>query len=392
MHLCRYPWILAFMGPLAAGVTGISPATVAASATQSRTIPNPNFDQGNAAPTGWTLSGGQGRWLERHILEVTGGGSDSNQWQCKYRFVPGSLYRFQVHARRTGGNGGCAFAGPAFANRDVGLSGAWHWYGHVFRAPDNAGNDAVRVGQWCAAGPSQFDAVRLTPVLPVHRAFGQLRLGEGESVHAGRYTFAGTFSHQGSNFHRTLLSATAAFNSDRWCFGGHDQITYCFHLPGHALGGGTVVFNVGYHVHGGCLAEISRDQTAWRRLVTRDGVGVAEAKLPAEVLPAETLYLRLRPSAENSSFQVDRVEFSADVAGSPPDALGRTAYAEIGATSDELIVEDVSYDDGENPFRPILRLTARNRGAAALQAAPAARERTPACKRTNPHPVNRPKR
>jgi hypothetical protein len=369
MHLCRFLGIFILLCAIVAGAMGTSPASGAAVAVQSFTIANPNFDQGDAAPAGWTLSGGQGRWLDRHILEVTGNGTDNNVWRSEYRFAPGSLYRFQVHARRVGGSGGCTVTGPEFANRDQSLSRAWKWYGHVFRAPDNAGSNSVRLGQWCAAGTSQFDAVRLRPVLPVHRAIGHLRLGEGESIPGGRYTFTGDFSHEGSNFHRTLLSATAAFNSCRWCFGGHDQITYCFHLPGHAFGGGTVAFNVGYCVHGGCLAEISRDQIAWRRLVTREGVGLAEAKLPADMLPAETLYLRLRPSVENSSFQVDRIEFSADVAGTPPDALGRTAYAEIGATGGDLVVEDVSYDDGENPCRPIIRLTARNRGAAALQAA-----------------------
>ena len=194
-------------------------------------IPNPNFDQGNAAPAGWTLSGGQGRWLERHILEVTGVGDDNNQWSCEYHFLPGSLYRFQVHARRTGGNGGFAVTGPSFADHNQLVSSDWRWYSHVFRPPTMRQPIACD-GAVVLKGSNQFDAVRLTPVLPVPRAVGPLRLGEGESIHAGRYTFAGVFGHEGSNYHRPLLSATADFNSDRYCFSGNQQVTYCFHFRG----------------------------------------------------------------------------------------------------------------------------------------------------------------
>ena len=72
----------------------------AGATTPAPLVPNPHFDQGDAAPLGWTLSGGQGRWVDRHMLEVTGTGSDSNQWQCTCRFAPGGLYRFQVRAPR----------------------------------------------------------------------------------------------------------------------------------------------------------------------------------------------------------------------------------------------------------------------------------------------------
>ena len=70
----------------------------------------------------------------------------------------------------------------------------------------------------------QFDTVRVVPTIPVHQEVAGLRLGEGESIRGNRYTFSGTFGHPGSNYHRTLHSASAGFNSDRWTFGG-DQIT-----------------------------------------------------------------------------------------------------------------------------------------------------------------------
>ena len=62
--------------------------SVLASAAES--VPNADFDKGDQSPSGWKLSGGEGRWVDRQILEVTGSGSDSNHWRCDgYQFKPG---------------------------------------------------------------------------------------------------------------------------------------------------------------------------------------------------------------------------------------------------------------------------------------------------------------
>ena len=196
MDRCRYRWIFSFAWLTVAVAAETSPATDAAA--PPTTVPTANFGQGEAAPAGWTLSGGQGRRIDRHILEVTGNGADSNVWRHEYRFVPGGVYRFQVHARLTGGSGGCAVAGPTFANCDHNPSEAWRWYGQVFRARTRLERTICASGNGAAAGSLQFDAVRLVPVMPVFTAIGCLRLGEGESIYRGRYTFssAGTRKHQ----------------------------------------------------------------------------------------------------------------------------------------------------------------------------------------------------
>ena len=106
-------------------------ADTAAAVTAAKASFNPG--QAGAAPAGWTLSGGKGRRVEGRILEVTGNGTDSSVWQHDYPFVPGGVYRFQVHARRTSGSGGCAVAGTSFANTDHGFSEEWRWYSSVFR-------------------------------------------------------------------------------------------------------------------------------------------------------------------------------------------------------------------------------------------------------------------
>jgi len=305
-------------------------AATAVAAEDFTPLPNADFTAGTDKPAGWTLSGGQGRWVDRHILEVTGDGKGSNQWQCQYRFQPGRLYRFQFRGRATSGSG-CVISGPGFANHDWQLTPEWKWYSYVFRAPDNAGVDQVRLGQWEAQGTFQFDGVRLNRVAAIHKTVGGVLLGEGELIRDGTYTFSATFGGEGSNAHRPLHSATAAFNSDRWCFGATSQVTYRFAFPGVWLFKTRVSFNVNYHTRGACLAEISSDGKRWEALVTQDKVGTAEAALPAEEVTdiPRTVYLRLRSAGENSNFQVNRVELTGALGPAPASAVGQTLYADI---------------------------------------------------------------
>ena len=327
-------------------------------------VPNADFDQGGDAPTGWTLSGGRGRWVDHNILEVTGTGDDSNQWQCKYHFTPGALYRFEVHARALSGSY-CGITGPAFANRDYNLTRNWSWNSYVFWVPDYAGDDILRVGQWHNDGAIQFDAVRLARVVPVYKKVGDLKLGEGESIHHGQYDFRGDFSYEGSNFHRPLLSATAGFNSNRWCFADDRQVTYRFSLPGYSFTSGQAGFIINYHERGTCIAEVSRDRKTWHTVVSKDGKGLAKADLPADLFPAKTLYLRLRPAAKGSSFQVCGVGFSGKLTGTPPEGDGQTLFAETTGGDSNFVVEDLSFDDSKGAERPEISLTVKNRGSMA---------------------------
>jgi hypothetical protein len=366
MYRCHSVCILSFVG-LAVAMTG---TTLAANKAGAVAAEMGSFEPGEAAPAGWTLSGGQGRRVEGRILEVTGNGTDSNVWRHDYPFVPGGLYRFQVHARRMSGSGGCAVAGASFANTDYGFSEEWRWYGSVFRAPENVGKDAfLRIGHWNIRGSLQFDAVRIVPVLPVYTGVGRLRLGNGEAIRRGRYSFSNESVEEGGNFHRPLLSSMVGYNTDRWGFGGDGQVVYRFHLPGQKFRNGKVVFTINYHTQGGCVAEVSRDGQSWRKLGARNSEGDVSASLPADLLPAETVYLRLRTANAGSSFQVNHVGFSGDLSDNPPDVVGRTAYAEIDKLTPTLSIEDISCDDSSEPARPVIRLTANNRGSAACDAA-----------------------
>jgi hypothetical protein len=304
-------------------------------------VQNPQFDRGAEQPEGWTLSGGKGRWLNRQMLEVTGTGEDSNSWQSPCRLAPATLYRFQFLGRRASGSGG-AITGPASVNHDwPDLQRDWQWRGHVFRTSDNAGLETLRLGQWHATGTLQFDAVRLRRVLAVHRQCGPLVLGDGESIRGGVYTFHGSFNHDGSNYHRVLSSFTSGFNSNRWSFGGNAHVTYCFAVPGCRLASGRLAVSVNYHTVGACLVEVSRNLSDWRTVGRGQGVGEITGQVPAELLPADTLYARLRGVEKRNSFQVSRVDFEARLDGSAPEATGATSFADLETESPQVAVRKI---------------------------------------------------
>jgi hypothetical protein len=342
--------LLLLLGSLACG----------AQAAERPAVPNADFARGEQHPTGWNLEG-TGRWVDRQWLEVTGNGQDSSLWRCDaYRFEPARTYRFQTRVRRVSGSG-TAITGPSFANRDhAGLSSPWQWVGHVFRVPDGGDGGFLRLGQWHATGAIQFDQVRVTPVVPVHRADAEFVLGEGETVQDGQYTFTGRFDHEGSNFHRPLASASAWFNSDRWTLGAGSQLTYAFGLPGHDFESGRVEVHVNYHTHGRCVIEISRDGQTWATLASQAEVGTVTAAVPPELLPAPRLWLRLRGEDGRTSLQVNRAMFTGRLSGTATDASGETVYADLNSSTDDLAIETMQRRRDEAAGNELLQVRVRN--------------------------------
>ena len=332
-------------------------------------IPNADFRRPDPAaadqPAAWKLSGGQGRWADHKCLEVTGDGTQqgSNYWRCDgVAFDPGALYRFEMVARRADGSGGSAVSGPTFANRDQHqLTSEWQTVGHVFRVPDGLKSGTVRVGQWDSSGSHQFDSVRIVPVLPVHTAVGSIVLGEGESIRDGRYRFRGTYSHEGSNYHRTLLRTTTGFNSNRWTFGGTSEVVYRFEVPDCRFKDGRISLNVNYHIRGACIAEVSTDGETWQTVASQEKVGSVDRALLEGLFPTKTLLLRLRSEA-GGSFQVDRVEFEGALDGEASAGSGKTIFAEMEASQGKLAVQQLMLHAADGGAPASLQVAIRNRG------------------------------
>jgi hypothetical protein len=344
---------------LLAAAVGSRPGVAAPPPT---TLINQDFTSGQDQPEGWRLNAGQGRWIDRQVLEVTGNGRDSNAWQSTCRLEPATLYHFEFRGRRVAGSG-MVVSGPASANHDwTDLVDRWQWRGHVFRTRDNLSSDTLRLGQWCAMGTFQFDAVRLCRAMAVHRQVNGLMLGDGESIRDGVYAFHGSFDHQGTNYHRPLASCTASFNTNRWSFGGAAELTYRFAVPGVRMLTARAAAGVNHHTAGGCTLEVSRDQKAWHTLSTVRSVGELAGDVPAGLLPADALFVRVRGNAKDSGFQIARVEFEAKLSAPPADADGRTEFVDLGADSRDVAFRSMHWEPANGRER--LAIEVENRSAA----------------------------
>ncbi len=362
-RLSMWLWALILLGTTAQGLE---------LGEDGQLVPNPRFQQGTDQPEGWTLSGGRGRWAQRQWLEVTGTGTDSNHWRSEsIGLEPGRLYRFAMEARRVSGSG-CVVAGPSFANRDYHqVDRKWKWYTHVFRVPDGTHAGYIRLGQWQATGTVQFRAVSLRPVFAIERqvdaAEAPLLLGEGESVLGDTYSFVASFGYPGSNYHRPLLRSTAAFNSNRWLFGGGSEVVYRFSLPGCRFTEARLGANINWHARGGCQVEVSSNGRQWHQVAVCEGLGAVEGEVPKTILPAKELLVRLRPTAGNSSFQVNRVEFHGKLDRRLPEASGRTLFADVLRTSRQVRIVGACIGGETSSGTTILVLQLHNAGTGPMR-------------------------
>ncbi len=293
-------------------------------------LPNPRFTQGDGEkPLGWFLSGGAGEWREGRVLTLQGAGAGANNWNCPLLNVaPSTVYRYAFRARYREGSG-CVPVGPGFLNRDYNLSNDWEWRDFVFVTPEESFFGEARLAQWEAKGEIEFDAVRVCQARPVFQKVGELLLGSGESIQDGEYQFECPLGGEGSNFARPLAGFNCGFNSYRWCFGDDSSVVYRFELPGFPLRGGTLGFTIGHYVRGTCVAEVSRDGRTWVAVVELDESGEADAAIPADVFPADSLMMRLRAKEGGASLQITGIRFRAPLEGTPPEGTGDTMFADV---------------------------------------------------------------
>ncbi len=319
----------------------------------------------------WTLSeNGKGK-RGKKTLEILGDGTpDFGSWWVSPNVTlePGKTYRFTVDANATKGGSGSSPCGPDFANRDylVEKSEKDTELSHVFRVPDNTTEASLRLGQWSSDRTFIYHNPKIEPTVPLYHGIKSigplkfdvanpeqasccgdfLRLGDGESIRNGVYKFQAAYDHYGSNDHRPLWCTTTGFNSDRWTFGGGNEVVYKFDLtpirvdiepekngqPGaiRYLSGKCSV-GVNYHIGGKCLLSVSRDGNDWTPLGSVDKVGQIDAVIPGSFFPADTLYLKIQADS-NASFQVNRVTLESPTDCKDYSGIGKTLYPTIRNT------------------------------------------------------------
>lgn len=341
-------------------------------------LPNGGFIEGDKTPAGWKLSGGQGEWLRDQdegmgSLKVTGDGKDSNVWiSSPVEFVPNRVYRLSFGVRGEDAGGGTVISGPDFANVDIGVPGReWTFHNNVFAVPARKEGFAagVRLGQWHLKGSALFTRAMLEEVEPVHRSFGELRLGAGERLDGVRYSFDAPLRSELRNHSRPLAGFTARFNSDRWCFAEGQGVTYRHTLAGRRLRSGQVDVTCGYYVAGRLPVEVSADRKEWRMIGVVTNASTQKLMLPAEMFPVEAVYVRLRGANSPCNLQVHSYRFEGEVDGEPLQAKGSTQYVVTESKVPRLDVKVRGLGDAVPGGENVVDLRVHNQTGAMFEAA-----------------------
>lgn len=344
-------------------------------------LPNPSFEAGQTQPDGWQLRDGTGAWettgrTGKRCLSVTGDGKNSHYWFTPMPDLPlMGVYRMSFWARSLPGtSGGCFVTGPSFCNRDYSFTEHWRQYASVLCVPGKYTDAVCRLGQWTVNGTGQFDDVELRPVVPVHNTTNGLTLGEGEETAGTTYRFKSQFSGPGSNYSRCLQSATASFNSSRWCFGPGSEIVYRLQAGDIPQTAAQITVNVGYYQSGTCVVEAAAQPGQWEPVGQISSKGVSNFKLPEKLFPCVAITLRLRSPGANEqaadfapgSFQVHGLDYEATLAQDAGSVAGSTSFLDIAQATDAVAVEVMSLGtlmpgDGQ---QATLRVTPRDSGPA----------------------------
>jgi len=319
-------------------------AAIAAGAAEP--LPNPSFELGQHSPAGWRLEG-KGTWektghVGQRSARVEGTGDDSSYWRTTdYAFEPDTLYRVSFWTQADRAAAGCVIAGPSFCNRDFGAQPGWQRHAFAFITPASVADACLRFGQWHVAGKVAFDDVELKPTQAVHEHFGAIALGEGEEILGDRYIFSAPLAAEGANHSRPLHAFRCGFNSNRWCFHDGAEVVYRFAIPAHEQRAATIEANCNYHQSGAGFIDASTDGQEWTNVARFDKVSPIRADVPKKLLPADTLYVRLRAAGKETDardskpgdFQINELRYLATLDADLGEMRGATAYLDIQLAS-----------------------------------------------------------
>lgn len=352
-----------------------------------QTIPivNPSFEEGEQQPTGWSLVGA-GAWVNDPIggkvIAVTGSGEDTGYWQSEpLGLEPNRVYWLTFKVRSLAPGAGLAITGPFFCNRDIsGVTENWTTYSMAFVTPAaiEPGADRIRFGQWHHRGTLAYDDIALCAAQPLHARHADLELGAGEVLAGLQYSFTAPLDSDSRNLSRPLAYQRCGFNSNRWVFGYGNQVVYRHHLAGRRQVKATVDIRIGWYSGGELWVEASDHDGDWRELGQLKGVTSQSFDIPADLLPADEVWVRLRaqaqdrlgPDSDPGSFQVHGYSYTATIDGAPLEAHGETRFLVVGREDPRVEVTVESLGEGLPGGDNVLVARLRGRGAAPLTLRP----------------------
>ncbi len=267
------------------------------------------------------------------VIEMSGDGTGDviKRKSDAYRAKTGALYGFEYRGREVGS--GLIVAGSSAVNVDRrGPDAGWYEYKHAYQTQNAAGgefDETFHAGHYHGKGEFYFKDFRFHELKAEYAERSGVALGHGESVLGNVYRFDTAMQGFSRNHSRPLrMYRKSSFNSNHWNINAGSEVVYCHEVTGRAFRDGKVSAVCPYFPGKGPMyVEASMDGTAWKELATVTNKCSADFAVPAEMFPANRLFVRLRGGAK-SSLQVSHYSFEAQVDGAPMQFYGSTRYVD----------------------------------------------------------------
>ncbi|MCQ2391773.1 MAG: DUF4091 domain-containing protein [Kiritimatiellae bacterium] len=266
-------------------------------------------------------------------VKVVGTGDDQTSIRSQvFELQPDTCYAYTCKIRYAGTEG-VAVTGPQglsmyLTPRLQGLA-----LTNVWQTPSGAKpiKQAFAFGQWHMKGEVVYEQAEITPVTPSFARFGDLELGYGERIDGHRYTLDMPFKSASKNHGRVpvrLTKATASGKGWQLSTGGMVEVTHAF--AGRKLRQARVTALVDPCSQGSELVfEASADGgTSWAVLASCSTVTCMRAEIPAALLPAADLRIRVRAASAKCWAIVSRYAVDATLDGAAAFGFGATTYTD----------------------------------------------------------------
>ena len=352
-------------------------AAASATASAAPVVANSSFEQGaDGKPSGWTGTGnvvwGEGEGAsgarfaalssDNRPANMAANGGEPGWRSEPVILVPGAAYELRFRCRYRPEvlfTSSQAFAGPECARQLIPLDASevvspFRSYSVRFVAP--AEPQRIFLGAFQLKGVIEYDDIELFPIKLAQSSVDGMLLGEGETITGNRYDFKAPFQFKAfRNVSRALVSCNNVFHDMRWRFSKPtDAVVYRHELAGRKQLSGELSLTPSFHQDSswGLGVEVSKDGKEFRRIATLRKGDLGTVKIPADMLPASSVWIRLcNDTTDNSKpvfFQVPRYEYSAMIDGAPLQAVGRTAAMTVLGEDPAISVQPL-VSDSANP-------------------------------------------
>ena len=350
-----------------------APAETIAAPPASPVVANASFEQGvDGKPSVWTGTGnvvwgeGEGASGSRFAALRSDNGPVNNAanggepgWLSEpVSLVPGTAYELRFRCRYRPEvlfTSSQAFVGPECARQLIPLDASevvspFRSYSVRFVAP--ADPQRIFLGAFQLKGSIEYDDIELFPIKLAQSSVNGVLLGEGETITGNRYDYKAPFEIKAfRNVSRALVSCNNVFHDSRWRFSkATDAVVYRHELEGRKQLSAELSLITMFHEDSSWAlgVEVSKDGKEFRRVATLKKGDSGKVKIPADMLPASALWVRLcNDTTDNSKpvfFQIPGYEYSAMIDGAPLQAAGRTAAMAVLGEEPAISVQPLVSD------------------------------------------------